>query len=779
MPVNSRLLLALCVLGLVGAVLTGCGASADAPTTGWRAVTVDADGPHDPWGKAVGDINGDGLPDMVVGGHGPQVPPLWKRALGKLGLLDDGWSEGLLVWYESPDWTRHVVSTEFRIRTDIEVADIDGDGRRDIVAVTDAGIVWFRSPDWTPGVIDTRVLHDVEVADLDGDGRPDLVARDQALFGHNSGDRVHVYRQETPQRWHHAERAVPQGEGLKVADLDGDGRPDLIVNQVWFANSGRADRLADWPARSYCPSWLWPHAFIDVADMNADGRPDVVLTPAEPAGQSFRLSWCEAPERPDGQWIEHVVDPKVETVMHSVLAGDFNLDGRTDIAMAAMQQGIGPEDVAVYLQGPRGQPWSRQVIGTRGSHTMKAFDFDQDGDLDLMGAHWSGDHQPVELWENTLATRTAPGWRRHVIDGAKPWRSLFVASADLNGDGRLDIVSGGSWYRNPGRLEGHWARQDLGAGANNMLLLHDVDRDGDADVLASTWDTPREWTLPERLRRQLGQRPWPERGGLVWAMNDGHGRFQVARNVEAGRGDFAQGAALLGRAPNERIVLSWHEPRQGLQQWQRADRPTGGAQWRVSDLSRFSQDEALSVADLDGDGVDDLVLGTRWLGIAPDGATTLNTLFDSRELPDRNRVGDIDGDGQADVVIGYEAVSRPGKLAWYGRGHAVTDIWSEHVIARPVGPMSLDLADMDGDGDLDVIVGEHNLRHPAAARLLWFENRRGDGRLWVPHTIHTGDEHHDGAHVVDLDGDGDLDIVSIGWGHDRLIVYENLSVSKP
>jgi len=92
-----------------------------------------------------------------------------------------------------------------------------------------------------------------------------------------------------------------------------------------------------------------------------------------------------------------------------------------------------------------------------------------------------------------------------------------------------------------------------------------------------------------------------------------------------------------------------------------------------------------------------------------------------------------------------------------------------------VGPMSIDVADMDEDGDVDVVAGEHNLDDPASARLLVFENADGAGGAWEVHLAATGDEHHDGAHVADMDGDGDLDIISIGWGHANVLLYENLS----
>lgn len=82
---------------------------------------------------------------------------------------------------------------------------------------------------------------------------------------------------------------------------------------------------------------------------------------------------------------------------------------------------------------------------------------------------------------------------------------------------------------------------------------------------------------------------------------------------------------------------------------------------------------------------------------------------------------------------------------------------------------------MDHDGDWDVVVGEHNLANPGTARMLIYENTNGSGTAWDQHIVHTGDEHHDGAHVVDIDNDGDLDIVSIGWGHSRVVLYENLA----
>jgi hypothetical protein len=142
--------------------------------------------------------------------------------------------------------------------------------------------------------------------------------------------------------------------------------------------------------------------------------------------------------------------------------------------------------------------------------------------------------------------------------------------------------------------------------------------------------------------------------------------------------------------------------------------------------------------------------------------------------PDRNRLADINGDGRLDAVVGFEAISKEGDVVWYEQGADATAPWKKNVVGTVIGPMSVDVADVDGDGDLDVVVGEHNLKNPASARLFVFENLDGHGGRWRPTIVHTGDEHHDGALTVDLDGDGDLDIVSIGWSHPRVIWYENL-----
>lgn len=358
-------------------LLCGCGQDSPAErATYFEHHTIDADGPVDVWLKAVGDMNGDGRLDLIAGCR----------------------TEGGLVWYENPGWTRHEIASG-KFGTDGEVADIDGDGDLDLFAVTEepSGLVWFENPGWQVHSIDTRRLHDVETADFDGDGDLDLVARNQGAFG-DTGSELHFYRQETPEEWTHRALEIADGEGLCVADVDGDKDADVVVERTWYENTG--DPVAQtWPAHEYGTEWSYPFTFVAAGDINGDGRTDIVLAPSERAGGTYRISWFEAPLEPRaGPWREHVVEPEVETVHHFIGVGDFDGDKSLDIATAEMHQGEDPDEVIIYFNLGEGQSWNKQVLATTASHSMRIADIDGDGDMDLYGANWRG--RSVEMWEN-------------------------------------------------------------------------------------------------------------------------------------------------------------------------------------------------------------------------------------------------------------------------------------------------------------------------------------------------------------------------------------------
>ncbi|MBK8151326.1 MAG: VCBS repeat-containing protein [Acidobacteria bacterium] len=176
------------------------------------------------------------------------------------------------------------------------------------------------------------------------------------------------------------------------------------------------------------------------------------------------------------------------------------------------------------------------------------------------------------------------------------------------------------------------------------------------------------------------------------------------------------------------IALSWHESAKGIEILTVPGKP-GTGPWRLERIFPLSQDEALSAGDIDRDGKLDLLLGTVWL--RNEGSAWHAFPIDpGRTKPDRNRLADINGDGRLDAIVGFEAISRLGDVVWYEQGVDPRLPWKRHRVGTVTGPMSLDVADFDGDGDLDIMVGEHNLKNPETARLVLFENVDGRGSNW-------------------------------------------------
>ncbi len=365
---------------IVVGIVAGLGVSAGANVRFEHRI-IDDKGPKDPWAKIIADINGDGKPDVIVGGR-----------------------SGPLVWYAWPDWTVGTITQGGYKTVDGEAGDMDGDGDLDIVM---GGLLWYENPRpaggpakglWRVHRVADHPTHDLELADLDGDGDLDIITRDQSDFGHKAGNKIYIWRQDEGRKWAHRVIECPHGEGLCLADLDRDGDEDIVLGGRWVENTG--DIIGGpWPAHPFA-QWH-PSATVQVADLNGDGRLDVVLSPSELKGNWHRLSWFQAPDDPkQGDWPEHVIVERIECVIHGLVTADFDGDGAIDVASSEMHQGQDPDEVAVFLNRRKGAAWHKQIVSAKGSHYIQAADIGSDGNIDLIGANWSGPYQPTELWEN-------------------------------------------------------------------------------------------------------------------------------------------------------------------------------------------------------------------------------------------------------------------------------------------------------------------------------------------------------------------------------------------
>jgi len=323
-----------------------------------------------------------------------------------------------------------------------------------------------------------------------------------------------------------------------------------------------------------------------------------------------------------------------------------------------------------------------------------------------------------------------------------------IAAGDVDGDGDIDIVTGEysiqsiAWYENSGATPPAWTKHIVGHanGAINVAL-GDADRDGDLDVFSANLNDEGI-----NFYENLG-------GALSWArraLADDGGAWGVDVADVDGDGDLDGIGGLMNTTcgPPVCVGVKWYD--------------NNGATPAVFTPRSVSTTVvgALSVrgADVDADGDTDILsvdnANNRVLWYENDGQPTpgwtQRVVTPTTADPWGVFSADIDRDGDIDVLT---ASVGDDQLSWHENDGARPPQWTAHLLPTTTnGPTSVSAADLDGDGDVDVVCGSDD------TQMAWYENDGGASPVFVEHLM--------GNCVSPLaiaaarvDGDADVDVV--------------------
>jgi hypothetical protein len=775
---------------------------------------------------ALGDLNGDGKLDIVLGRF---FDPQAQQPLPSLVYLNPGSGQ-----FGAVTPAPLLASTIFALS--VALADFDGDGRLDVVLGSPAAnlpSLVYRNPGTGNfgSVVPTPLrssggANSVAAGDVNGDGKPDIVlgkgnSQSQLYLNPGSGDFTAV----TP--------APIVGSGgptiaIKLGDMNGDGLTDLVVaNNVQsaqvFLNNGRGGFAAPFDiAISFNGA-----QGLALGDLNGDNMLDIVLANLGRPSQVFLNTRTSAFVAPSFAFPAPL--PGTGRSTYGVAVGDLNGDGALDVVLgnngAASQVFVNKNDGSGGFAAPIDLSTPG---GTRKTFSVALGDLNGDGALDIVlgnsGSTVNGQFvpQPSQVYFND--GKGGFGAPIDLPGSGRPTRS--VALGDLNGDGLLDIVLANNVdpdntaidyfsqvYLNPGG--GNFAAatpQDLPDSGRVTLSVVVADFNGDnkPDIVLGNYFVQQGLQLIS-FRTQIYLNPGDGNFGNATAQDlPGSGKFTSAVSTGDLNGDGAFDLVLANYGQPSQVFLNKNDGSGTFQP--PIDLPESGSFAQVVAVGDLNNDGKLdlvltntfgqpsqvyinqgggrfaapatlpgsgnetirmALADLNGDGLLDIILGNN----GQPSQVYMNTGAISFSTPaplpgsGNNTFGvaaaDLNGDGALDLALANRGQSSQiylNKNDGSGAFLAPADLPGSTAALSTTNVVA---GDVNGDGALDLVLANFN-----AASQVYLNKDDGSGTFLPPINLAGSGTRTQTAAVADLDGDGRLDIV-LGRPGQPSLIYLN------
>lgn len=656
----------------------------------------------------------------------------------------------------------------------LAIGDLDGDGKADLVAINLLGnnVSVLRNTgttttsfaphvDFTVGSLPNTVA----LGDIDGDGKLDIVVTN------NTSSTISVLRNTSSIGALSFTRtdfsAGNQPQPLAIGDIDGDGKLDVVVGN--YSNKTisilrNTSNVGSVSFATFFTSFFVPNnpRSIVIGDIDGDGKTDVAVANS---GSSNVVSVFRNTSSVGSMVLNAPINYATGTSPSSVIIGDLDGDGKQDLAVA----NSGSNDVSMFLNSSIVGSISftttpNLAVGSLPS-SIKAGQIDSDGKLDLVVVNRGNNN--VSVLRNTSSIGLL-SFATHT-DFAVGNGPNCVVVADLDGDGRAELAITNASARNLIVLNNRTSSSTISfLGVNNISLgtslaaiaITDLDGDTKPDVVIVDDSINSVSVLMNTST--IGTASFTRTDFTVGTLPD-------AVAIGDLDGDGKPDLAVANYTSNTISVL--------------LNTSTLGS---ISFSSAISLNigttpSAVAIGDIDGDGKLDLAVtgqNTNTVRVLLNNSTigSVNfspaTTFAVGTVPMSVAIGDIDGDGKPDLAIANQNSNNVSVLKNNSSIGSAT-FASATNFAVSIVPRSILMADLDGDGKLDLATANRAstgttvsvLRNTSSVGTINFATRNDFTVETQPYGIVAGD----------VDGDGKLDLVVSNGGNNSVSVLKNNS----